>query len=149
MNCPYQNYYNQQAGTGYVDVYRGAAYQKGHGVSSFFKALFRQVMPLVKQGAQAVRKEALKSGVSVLSDVTQNKPFKQSVNQRLEDAKQNLKRKASQKLQSLLTGSGYKRRKTVKRSHSSKATLPVQRLKSKNKKKSSKNCASALFDIFH
>lgn len=147
-NCPYESYYQQQVGTGSVNVYRGVPYQRGHGVGNFFKALYRGVMPLVKRGAQAIGKEAFISGVNVLKDVTQNKPFKESMRLRLGEAKQSLKRKASQKMESLLKGSGYKRRKTVKRRHSSNIPPPVRSLKKKKKKKST-NCASKLIDIFH
>ena len=88
--------------------------------------------------------------MNVLKDVVDHKPFDQSLRFRLGEAKQSLKRKANKKIDSLLKGSGYKKRKTLKRTHSSIVSPTGQSLKTKSKKKRKKSthCASKLIDIF-
>ena len=56
--------------------------QKGKGVGSFLKGVYRSVLTLVKEASRAVRKavgkEALRVGVNILDDITHEKPFKES-----------------------------------------------------------------------
>src|SRR5215468_9002661 len=69
-NDPYLAYYRQQQlGHGVSSVYRGAAYQRGHGIGSFLGGLFRTISPLLKSGASTVGKEALRTGVGFLGDI--------------------------------------------------------------------------------
>lgn len=35
MVCPYHHYYSAQAGSGICIIYKGAPYQRGHGIASF------------------------------------------------------------------------------------------------------------------
>ena len=86
--------------------------QKGKGVRSFLKGIYRSVLPLVKEGGKAagkaVDKEALRAGVNMLDDITHEKPFKESFGNNIRESGRNFKRKAEEKLDNLITDSGYK-----------------------------------------
>lgn len=111
MVCPYHQYYYHQAGSGIGIIYKGAAHQRGHGIGSFLGGLFRAVLPLLKSGAKFVGKEALNAGVGVLSDMVNVRPLDESVKTRLKTLTSNIKRKADEKIDSVMSGSGYKIRK--------------------------------------
>lgn len=113
--CPYEKYYSHQAGTGIGIVYKGVPHQRGHGIGSFLGGLFRSVLPLLSSGAKAVGKEALHTGVGILSDMIKSQPLEESVKQRLKMASANLKRKADSKVDSLMSGSGYKLKRLTQR----------------------------------
>lgn len=106
--CPYEHYYRHQAGSGVGVIYKGVAHQRGHGVGSFLGGLFRSVLPLLSNGAKVLGREALNAGVGVLSDMVSSKPLDESVRNRLKEATGNLKRKADEKLDRTMMGSGYK-----------------------------------------
>ena len=70
--------------------------------------MFRRVLPLLSRGAKAVGKEALRTGANVISDVaTRNTPFADSFKTRVKESGEVLKRKADEKLDRLMEGSGY------------------------------------------
>lgn len=111
--CPYQDYYSHQAGSGIGIIYKGVPHQRGHGIGSFLGGLFRSVLPLLSSGFRTVGKEALNAGVGLLSDMMNSHPLEDSFKSRFKDVSANLKRKADEKIDSLMSGSGYKRiRKT-------------------------------------
>lgn len=117
-DCPYEHYYSHQAGSGVGVIYKGAPYQRGHGIGSFLGGLFRSVFPIFKSGAKAIGKEALNTGVGLLTDMINSRPMNESIKTRLKEASSNLKRKADQKVDNLV-GSGYKSVKRIKRLTSS------------------------------
>lgn len=133
---PYEKYYARQAGGGIDNWYRGAAVQRGHGIGSFLGGLFRVALPFIKKGALSFGKEALNAGVNVLEDVENNVPFRQSFTTRLNNAQNNLQRKASDKLNSLLIGDGYKPKRKKKNTQSKRIS---RRRKSKNPKLKSRS----------
>lgn len=135
MDCPYQQYYANQAGSGIGAIYRGAPYQRGHGIGSFLGGIFRSILPLFKTGARVVGKEALRTGSNILGDLVENRSAKESFRDRLQEAGVNLKRKADEKIDSLMVGSGYKRKRQVNRAHST--SRPVKK-PSRVRKKSPK-----------
>ena len=105
----YEDYYATQVGGGGISqIYVGSPYQRGHGIGSFLGGLFRRVLPFLARGARAVGKEALRAGINVMDDVEHNMPLKRSVKSRFEESGGNLKRKAMEKVQNLMNGSGYK-----------------------------------------
>lgn len=116
----YQDYYDNQIGGGrHYKIFVGAPYQKGHGIGSFLGGLFRAAIPLIRNGAVAVGQEALSTGMSVAADMALRRvPLKESLKARLHESTSNLKRKADNKIDTLMQGSGYKRAKKTKRSHS-------------------------------
>lgn len=109
-NCPYEKYYSQQAGSGIGVIYKGAPYQRGHGIGSFLGGLFRSIIPLLSSGAKTVGKEVLRSGVGLISDMVNTRPADDSIRERLHEVTTNLKRKADNKIERIMKGSGYKRR---------------------------------------
>jgi hypothetical protein len=103
-----EHYENQVGGGGIARVYVGTAHQRGHGIGSFLGGLFRSALPLLKSGARALGKEALRAGVSVMEDMDNDAPFKEALKYRAAESVGNLRRKAFDKLGSLMRGSGYK-----------------------------------------
>lgn len=136
LQDPYLAYYKQQLGHGVSVVYRGALHQRGHGIGSFLGGLFRTVTPLLKSGAKAIGKEALRTGINVLSDVVSTVPPKQAISSRMKEFTSTLKRKADDKLDRVMKGSGYKRKKLNVTPQSIERLLAVGTQKSiKGKKK--------------
>lgn len=121
----YDEYFDMQIGygkSGYggiSHVYIGSPNQRGHGIGSFLGGLFRRIIPLLKQGARVVGKEALRSGINVANDILENgaRP-KEAFKTRLRESGENLKRKAEEKIDRLMQGSGYKSAKINKLLHS-------------------------------
>lgn len=142
--CPYEHYYTQQAGSGINVIYKGALHQRGHGIGSFLGGLFRSVLPLLASGAKVVGKEALNTGIGLLSDVVASRPIKESLKNRLKEANFNLKRKADDKIDKLMSGSGINKRR--KRIHE---LIQVSPFKGKAASKKTKNIKSYIStDIF-
>ena len=92
----YFEYYNNQAG-GALDVY-SPFYQRGSGLGTIFKSLYRFVKPIAK----TLGKKALEIGSDVTKDVLAGKGFKEAALQRGK--------------RFLQTGSGKRRYKKRKRS---------------------------------
>ena len=69
---------------------------------------FKKILPFLNRGVRAVGKEALLAGINVIEDVENNKPLKEAIKSRLVESRGNLKRKAKEKISSLMRGSGYK-----------------------------------------
>jgi len=95
-----------------IPYFAGPVHQRGHGIGSLFRGLFRFAMPFIKQGAKAVGRQALQTGIQVAGDVLENRPVKESVKARMREAGSSLKTKAETKLGQLLTGSGRRRART-------------------------------------
>lgn len=107
----YYSYYDesQKGGTRGGGIPRvGSLYHRGHGIGSFLGGLFRHVLPYLSIAARTVGKEALHTGVNIIDDVENNIPFKVAAIQRFKESRNNLKRKATEQISSLIKGSGYK-----------------------------------------
>ena len=63
----YEQYYLDQAKQkgGNLPAFHGARFQRGYGLGSIFKGLFRWAMPHLQQGARVLGKKALQTGVDV------------------------------------------------------------------------------------
>ena len=70
-SASYKKYYLDQVGHG--QYFNGAAFQRGYGLGNIFASLGKAILPLVKSGAKAIGKQALKSGVAFASDVLARK----------------------------------------------------------------------------
>jgi hypothetical protein len=125
--CPYQHYYSHQAGSGVGIVYKGVSHQRGHGIGSYLGGLFRSVLPLLSSGFRTVGKEALNAGVGLLSDMMNSHPLEDSLKSRFKDVSSNLKRKADEKIDSLMRGSGYKRIRKARQSVIARKALQGRR----------------------
>lgn len=141
--CPYHHYYSNQAGTGIGVVYKGVLHQQGHGIGSFLGGLFRSVLPLISSGAKAIGKEALNAGVGILSDIVSAKPLEESVTSRFHEATSNLKRKADNKINRVMKGSGYKNKK-----RNVESLIQLRKLKERTAKKVKKIKKLSYNDIF-
>lgn len=139
----YSDYFEAQTGAGartghggISHVYVGSPNQRGHGIGSFLGGLFRRIIPLLKQGARTVGKEALRTGINVASDVMDSGLHpREAFKTRLRESGQNLKRKAEEKIDTLMKGSGYKGAKLSDFMHSI-AGRSSRRIGSKKRKKS-------------
>lgn len=83
---PYEDYYVRQVGGGHLPVFAGGRGQRGHGLGNIFGSLFRSAMPLIKRGAVALGKRALKTGVRVARDVVAGGNLKAAVKRRAKEA---------------------------------------------------------------
>lgn len=148
----YTQYYNDQVGGRIGRVYTGTPHQRGHGIGSFLGGLYRTVLPLFKTGMKAIGKETIRSGFNVLDDVTNNNMnFREAFKKRGNESLDNLKRKAVDKIDRVMSGSGYKKRRVVKKRQSRKKR-PVKRVKEgsiKKKSKKKKSSQRQKRDIFY
>jgi len=90
-------YYNAQAlqhGAGFV----GQPYQRGSGLGSLFKGLFRAILPVAKSVGKTVGRQALQTGTEIASDVLAGKNLKESAEERGKIAASKLLNKASRKI---------------------------------------------------
>ena len=78
----YNDYYARQAG-GALPYFAGVQYQRGHGLGSLFGGLLRNAMPLIKRGAVALEKRALKTGVRKADDVMSGQSIKKATKRRV------------------------------------------------------------------
>jgi hypothetical protein len=123
----FNDYYVTQAGSGVSNVYKGVSYQRGHGIGSFLAGLFRRALPFIKTGVKTLGKETAKAGLHVLGDVSSDIPIKESLKARFGEARDNIKRKAVEKIDSLMQGSGYKTSKRRKRTQSRSRVARVKK----------------------
>lgn len=143
ITCPYEHYYSHQAGSGIGVIYKGAPYQRGHGIGSFLGGLFRSVLPLLSSGARVIGKDALNAGVGILSDMVSAHPMEESIKSRLKEATSNLKRKAHNKIDGLnMSGSGYKTKRKRLSSVIPPSTTKVKAQKNKSRVNNQKDIFS-------
>lgn len=124
----YESYYLAQAGSGIAHTYSGGRYQRGHGVGSFLKGIFRGLIPFLTAAGRTVAGEAASAGVNILSDVAEGStPLGDSVKRHAHAAGErltaSLKRKGAQ-----LHGSGYKKKRIAGKPQSRRAPRTVRTL---------------------
>ena len=78
--------------------FHGPSYQKGHGLGSMFKRLFRWVIPTIKQNAAPLLTNAMEGIKSSVSDGVGN--FQKD----LEDDKKSIKESAKQRIMETFKG---------------------------------------------
>lgn len=110
----YTEYYLNQAGSGFSNIYSGPVYQKGYGIGSFLGGLFRSIYPLLKKGSSVVGSELLKSGANIISDITKNEPTDVVIKKRGKETINNL----SKMVGDHFFGSGYTTHQNLKRQQS-------------------------------
>ena len=76
-----EEYYLDQAKQkgGNLPAFHGARFQRGYGLGSIFRGLFRWAVPHLKQGAKMLGKKALQTGVNVAQDVLAGETLKTAV----------------------------------------------------------------------
>ena len=84
----YEEYYLNQAKQkgGNLPAFHGARFQRGYGLGSIFKGLFRWAIPHLQQGAKMLGKKALQTGVQVAQDVLGGENVKTATNKRAKQA---------------------------------------------------------------
>jgi hypothetical protein len=116
---PLVQYYSLQAGRGRKDI--GPIYstqpfiQRGHGLGSILTGLFRTLRPILRSGAKSVgkkafkalRRKALRTGSSIITDIAENPPTQTTdiISKHVSASTQNVINK--------LRGSGARKRKRV------------------------------------
>jgi hypothetical protein len=138
----YTRYYVNQSGGGGGEigpVYRASfRMQRGNGIGSFFRGLFRFVKPLLYSGAKAVGKEALKTGPHIITDFLikePEQPMGDIFKTRFTEAKGNLEQKMK-----MMKGSGLslRRKRQPKKSQSQGKPRKVKDIFTEDKKKKKK-----------
>lgn len=131
----YTDYYLNQAGSGFSNVYAGPSYQRGYGIGSFLGGLFRTVYPLLKKGTIALGSELLKTGASCITDLSRSEDPRDVFKKRGKETVENLSRRAADHM----FGSGYKSvGVTRKRRQSSKVAGGVKKRKTVSARKDKK-----------
>ena len=84
----YEQYYVDQAKQkgGNLPAFHGARFQRGYGLGSIFKGLFRWALPHLQQGAKVLGKKALQTGVQVAQDVLAGENVKTATKKRAKQA---------------------------------------------------------------
>ena len=77
----FKNYYLNQAQQkgGHLTVFHGGRNQRGYGLGSIFRGLYRWAIPHVQSGLKAIGQRALKEGVGVAQDVLDGQNVTDSV----------------------------------------------------------------------
>jgi hypothetical protein len=105
-----QYYAAQAAQTGYgMEGFRGFPYQRGAGLGSFFRSLFRMAVPILKTTGRQIGKHALAAGANILSDVARGRPLFDSAKEHAQTETSRLFKDVSESLQ---TGEGLGNRLT-------------------------------------
>lgn len=99
------DYYQNQANQVGYGGFRGTPYQRGAGLGSFFRSLFRMAIPVIKGAAKHIGKQALTSGSHVVADLVEGRPVLESLKQHGRAGTAALIRKADQAMNQQ-TGSG-------------------------------------------
>ena len=95
----YMDYYLNQAG-GKMPTFVGARYQRGHGIGNILKTITRFALPWIKKGAQAMGRQALKTGVDIAGDVLAGENVKATAKRHMSQGlKQLVKQQQQQYLQ--------------------------------------------------
>ena len=84
----YEHYYLDQAkqkGEN-LPVFHGARFQRGYGLGSIFRGLFRWALPYLEQGAKMLGKKAFQTGVSIGQDVSAGENLKTATKKRAKQA---------------------------------------------------------------
>jgi hypothetical protein len=121
---------SMQSGAGFV----GMPYQRGAGLGSFFKGVFRALLPMAKSAGKTLGRQALSTGAQIASDMVSGDTIKVAVKRRGKQATKKLLKKAVKKIQT--GGRRKKRRKTsVKKTKRKRKTPTRKRKKSSTKKR--------------
>ena len=111
---------DQQYGSGYPH-FVGTPYQRGGGIGSFFRGLFRAVAPIMKSVGKTVGKEALRAGANILADTAQGRNVGESLKEHGRTALGSALREAGNIVQKGgQVGRGIGTRKRLKRTHITK-----------------------------
>ncbi len=103
-NAYYQRGYGMQ-------VYSDVPLQRGTGIGSFFKGLFRLAWPVLKKAGKTVASESLRSAADLTGDVLRGDDWKKAAKKRALEGSNKVLKKAVNKMQ---TGDGVGARPKTK-----------------------------------
>ena len=86
-----------QSGKGGFPVFRGSRMQRGYGIGSVLSGMLRAAVPFLRRGAQALGKQALRTGLDVGRDVLSGRKLKDSARQRSLQTVRNVVEKAGRR----------------------------------------------------
>ena len=86
-----------QSGKGGFPVFRGSRMQRGYGIGSVLSGMLRAAVPFLRRGAQALGKQALRTGLDVGRDVLSGRKLKDSARQRTLQTVRNVVEKAGRR----------------------------------------------------
>ena len=129
----YEQYYVDQAKQkgGNLPAFHGARFQRGYGLGSIFKGLFRWAMPHLQQGAKVIGRKALQTGVNVAQDVLGGDNIKTAISKQAKQAIGNM------------TQSGTGQKGTKRKAQGSKISSPPGK---KAKTSPQQNKSKTIFD---
>ena len=122
----YHGYYTNQAGRGYP-VYAGRRYQRGHGLGSILGGLFKSAVPLLKKGAKALGKEALRTGLNVAADTLEGGNVGESLKRQTKAAGRRVVNRATQRFTGPPGNRAIKREARQKRPSRRKTVKQIRR----------------------
>ena len=129
--------FNEQRRAGGMPVFYGARYQKGMGVGSMFKSFFRwilpvaktHVLPVLKDAAQFVGTEAVKTATSIATDAIEGKDLNSSVKERAKETLGNLSEKTQSIIQQQKGGHSEDIKAFIKRKNKIKTKIKSKKVK--------------------
>ena len=123
-----------QSGKGSFPVFRGSRMQRGYGIGSVLSGMLRAAVPFLRRGAQALGKQALRTGLDVGRDVLSGRKLKDSARQRTLQTVRNVvekagrqaatqRRRPAQQSRPKTNNSQKKKKKGIKRKAPSKSVI--------------------------
>lgn len=137
----YKSFYEQSGGIYIPPIYQGTKYQKGYGLGSIFSGLLKSAVPLLKKGAMALGKTAVKTGVNIAKDSLAGKNLKSAF-------KDNVKSAGKDLLHKSLTTIGNNVSRSSSRPRSNKRTKRKRPTLTSKQKTKAKRPRKATSDIF-
>ena len=99
--------FSVQTGYGHYNIFHGTPYQRGAGIGSIFRSVFRYLLPIAAPAGQAIGREALETGSRILNNLVKGDvPLKQAVVSEGRAGLKNLLDKASTSLAKRQQGQG-------------------------------------------
>jgi len=150
---PLGQYYVRQAGgggggrgdSGIGPIYSVPPFvQRGHGIGSFLRGLWRTVRPVLWSGAKSLGREALRTGGMIMTDIADNPAqtgVRDIVSKHVSESTQNIIKKLS-------GGGGARNRKSVSSRKPRKQktkTARITKRKTSSKRKASKTIKRDIF----
>ena len=120
-----------QSGKGGFPVFRGSRMQRGYGIGSVLSGMLRAAVPFLRRGAQALGKQALRTGLDVGRDVLSGRKLKDSARQRTLQTVRNVVEKAGRR-----TNGGTARRRRPAQKNGPKTNKKKKGIKRKAPSKS-------------
>jgi len=110
-------YYKGVQHGGRIVGFTGERYQRGAGLGSMLKGLFRLVLPLAKSAGKAIGMQALETGKEFADDILGGENLSTSLKKRSNEAVGKLIKKGAHRIVTKLQtgkGLGMRRKKTIK-----------------------------------